>query len=140
MFCKNCGTEIGESKFCPNCGAASSANNNVASTHSTYYHEICDYSRDVNGLFVLGLLSLIFCMGIGLIFEIIFLVKSIQTKKYQALFDKDFALPDYPDEWEMLKSAQAKAKSGAIMYAIAAAITFLLLFIVGCFAFVLVIS
>lgn len=140
MYCKNCGTDIGESKFCPNCGASSSANNNVASTHSTYYHEICDYSRDVNSIFVLGLLSLIFCMGIGLIFEIICFVKGNQMKKYQALLDKDFALPDYPDEWEMLKSAQAKAKSGAIMYAIAVAITFLLLFLLGCFAFVNAIS
>lgn len=140
MFCKNCGTDIGESKFCPNCGASSSEVIKVASGHSAYYHQICDYARDVNSFFVFGLLSLIFCMGIGLIFEIICIVKGWQMKKYQALLNKDFALPDYPDEWEMLKSAQAKAKTGAIMFSIGYSVTALLLLILGSVAFVNAIS
>ena len=140
MFCKNCGTDIGESKFCPNCGISSSETVNVTNGHSAYYHQICDYARDVNSIFVFGLLSLLFCMGIGLIFEIICCVKALQMKKYQTILAKDFSLPDYPEEWEKLKSAQAKRKSGAIMFSIGFSVTVLLLFILGCVAFVNAIS
>lgn len=141
MFCKICGTDIGESKFCPNCGASSSATSSVVSSHSAYYHQICDYARDVNSFFVFGLLSMLFCMGIGLIFEIICLIKGTAMQKtYQSILAKDFALPDHPDEWEKFRNAQAKHKSGSIMFAIGFGVTVLLLFILGCVAFVNAIS
>ena len=54
--------------------------------------------------------------------------------------NSDFTLPDYPDEWEKLRSAQGKAKSGAIMCSIGIIVTVLLLFILGCVAFVNAIS
>lgn len=136
MFCKNCGAEIGESKFCPSCGASSSATSAVVSGHSAYYHQICDYSREVNSFFVFGLLSLIFCMGIGLIFEVICFIKGMKMKKYQNLLAKDFTLDDYPEEWEKLKGAQAKFKSGYLMFAIGVCVTFVLLFALGCVTFI----
>ena len=136
MFCRNCGTDIGENKFCSHCGTASTPQSNIVSGHSTYYHQICDYAREVDSFFVFGLLSLIFCMGIGLIFEIICYVKSIQMKKHKVILEKGFTLPNYPEEWEKLKSAQAKHKSGYIMFAIGYAITATSMFILGVIAFI----
>ena len=140
MYCKNCGIDIGENKFCPNCGTASAAQSSTTSSHSAYYHQICDYVRDSSSIFVFGLLSLIFCMGIGLIFEIIYYAKEKDMKKYQAILAKDFTLSDYPYEWEMLKSARAKHASGATMFSIGVCVTAILLFILGCVAFVNAIS
>ena len=116
-FCKNCGTNIGNNKFCANCGTPS----NIASyapspsnRHSAYYHDICDYSRAAKSVFVFGLLSLIFCMGIGLIFQIICFIKIPRLSKYDTLLIKGIKSA-LPEEIETLKAAKKSASSGTTM-------------------------
>ena len=132
-YCRNCGTNVGDSKFCANCGTAiadTTPNVNVTTSngYSTYYPQICEYERQATGIFVFGLLSIIFCMGIGLIFEIINIVKSCKMKQFQPLMANDLPITN-PVEIEKLQNARRKHKTGAILSSIALIITGVLLFV-----------
>ena len=74
-YCKNCGADVGENKFCANCGTAvtetvTGVSTTPTNTYSDYYAQICEYARNATSILVFGILSLVCCMGIGLIFEI----------------------------------------------------------------------
>ena len=73
----------------------------------------------------MGILSLICCMGIGLIFEIIAIVISTKIKKP---FEHGDALTN-PVEIAMLNTAKSRHKVGATLASIALVITGILLFI-----------
>ena len=135
-YCKNCGTNIGESKFCSNCGQPSAETTITTATPTTsptatsnvfsaYYPELCAYSSNATKMFVFGILSLIFCMGIGIIFEIINIVISVKIKKP---FEHGDKLTN-PVEIAMYNTARSRHKAGAIMSSIALVITGILLFI-----------
>ena len=130
-FCKNCGADVGESKFCANCGTAVAETTSTQTTsngYSDYYPQICEYERRASGIFVFGILSLIFCMGIGLIFEIICIVKSNKIKQLYAILSKDLPITN-PIEIEKLQNAKRKHKTGSVLASIALIITGILLFV-----------
>jgi hypothetical protein len=132
-YCRNCGTNVGDSKFCANCGTAvadTTPNVNVTTSngYSTYYPQICEYERQATGIFVFGLLSIIFCMGIGLIFEIINIVKSCKIKQFQPLMANDLPITN-PIEIEKLQNAKKKHKTGEKLSSIALIITGVLLLV-----------
>lgn len=127
-FCKNCGTNIGEANFCPACGQATTETaqpQNSNTGFSEYYPELCEYSSRATKIFVFGILSLIFCMGIGIVFEIICLALSFKIKKPFEHRDKLIT----PAEIAMCDKAISRHKSGAIMSSIAVIITGILLFV-----------
>ena len=78
MYCKNCGNDIGDSKFCPNCGqnATSEASNTSANTQkrSEVYEKYLATSRIIGltGSAITAALAIIgFCVFIfGLIFAL----------------------------------------------------------------------
>lgn len=130
-FCKNCGADVGENKFCAKCGTAvadTTPNVTTSNGFSDYYYQICEYERSAGSFFVFGILSIIFCMGIGVIFEIICVVKSIKIKQFQALMVNDLPITN-PVEIEKLQNARKKHKVGTILAAIALIITGVLLFL-----------
>ena len=135
-YCKNCGTNIGDSKFCQNCGHPSAESSTATATptpsptastngFSKYYPELCTYSSNATKIFVLGILSLIFCMGIGIIFEIISIVISAKVKKP---FEHGDKLTN-PIEISMYNTAKSRHKIGAILSSVALVITGILLFV-----------
>lgn len=127
-YCKNCGTNIGESKFCSNCGQAAAETVQPTITKngfSEYYPKLCEYSSNATKIFVFGILSLIFCMGIGIIFEIISIVISVKINKP---FEHGDKLTN-PVEIAMYNTARSRHKAGAIMSSIALVITGILLLI-----------
>ena len=131
-YCKNCGTNVEDSKFCPNCGTAvadTPTNVTTSNGYSTYYPQICEYERQAIGIFVFGILSIIFCMGIGLIFEIIVLIKSGKMKQFQPLMADNLPITD-PVEIDKLQNARKKHKTGAILSSIALVITGILLCVI----------
>lgn len=134
-FCPNCGNNVGESNFCPSCGtaikpeseavkqapAAPLLNNNG---FSPYYPELQQYASRATQMLVFGILSIVFCLGIGLIFEIIALIIS-------AKIGKPFAHADEltnPVEIAMYNKARSRHKIGATLASIALIITGILLF------------
>ena len=137
-YCKNCGTNIGDNKFCQNCGQPSVESTTATATppqtptdaptnngFSAYYPELCTYSSNATKMFVFGILSLIFCMGIGIIFEIIAITISIKIKKP---FEHGDKLTN-PVEIAMYNTARSRHKAGATMASIALIITGILLFV-----------
>ena len=132
-FCPNCGNNAGESNFCPSCGtaikteaakqapAAPQLNNNG---FSPYYPELQQYAGRATQLLIFGILSIVFCLGIGLIFEIIAIIIS-------AKIGKPFAHADEltnPVEIAMYNKARSQHKIGAILSSVALIITGVLLF------------
>ena len=131
MFCKNCGADVGNNKFCANCGTAvveTAPSANAFNGYSSYYPQICEYERKAISIFTFGILSIIFCMGIGLIFEIINIVLSSKIKQFQPLLANDLPITN-PVEIAKLQNAKGKHKVGAILTSIALIITGTLLFV-----------
>lgn len=134
-FCRNCGADVGDAKFCHACGQATTATEasqpqyaqppKTANGHSEYYPSLCEYSSNATKLFVFGLLSIICCMGIGLIFEIIAIVISSKIKKVYEHGDK----LTNPEEIAMYNSAVSRHKTGSVLACIALSITGVLLFV-----------
>ena len=132
-YCKNCGADVGENKFCANCGTAvtetvTGVSTTPTNTYSDYYGQICEYARNATSILVFGILSLVCSMGIGLIFEIICIAKSNKANKQLAILNGDLNLTN-PVEIDTLQSAKRKHKTGSILASIALIITGILLFI-----------
>ena len=131
MFCKNCGSDVGENKFCANCGTAVADTNFSIATpsgYSSYYPQICEYERKATSILVFCILSLVFCMGIGFIFEIVSIIISSKMKQFLPLSEKDLPITN-PIEIDKLNNAKRKHKTGAILSSIALVITGILLFV-----------
>lgn len=93
--------------------------------YSQHYSELKLYSSRATALLVFGILSIVCCMGIGLVFEIIAIV--ISSKMPKAI-EYGEQLTN-PEEIAMLNSAKARHKTGATLASIALLITGILLFV-----------
>lgn len=128
-YCKNCGEKIEDGQFCTKCGTAVPTSDTyvvISKQYSPYYQQISAYYDKARALFTLGLLSLIFPIILGFIFEFIYTIISARMKA----FPINVNLSNYPEEQEMLRKALKKHKAGVVMYSIALVITWLL---GGCF-------
>ena len=136
-FCRNCGYDVGDAKFCPSCGTSTSGTETAADTAATtttatvgggfseYYPELSLYHSRATKILVFGILSIIFCMGIGLIFEIITIILSAKIKNVFPHGDK----LTNPIEIAMYNTASSRHRVGSILSAIALLITAVLLYI-----------
>ena len=97
--CPECNNLISDkAATCPTCGCPISANNTQQSNsvggfripsqinplntqHTSMYPQIRAFSDDVKTLYVLGILSIVLCLGIGLIFEIAYMIKFKKVKR-----------------------------------------------------------
>ncbi len=145
-YCTNCGFFVGESRFCANCGTAVQSKVNDAAesnqpqvnaynnqppvsvtqtveARSPYYDQIISYHRAVRSYFTCGLLSLILCVGIGSIFQLISFIKTFTLIRYGRLFDYKDVIKNYPREWEILTNARRKHNKGRTMFIIGTALT-----------------
>ena len=76
MFCSKCGKEIfNEAIVCPHCGCATNNyEKNTVNTgigHSADYPQLNRFSEQVKTPYVLSIVSIILCLGLGFIFAII---------------------------------------------------------------------
>ena len=127
-YCKYCGTNVENSNFCPTCGHATAEPTQPTMRNdgfSEHYPTICEYSSNATKMLIFGILSLVFCMGIGLIFEIICIVIGNKLKKIADYSDK----LTNPTEIEMYNAAKSRHKTGVTLSAIAIIITGILLFV-----------
>ena len=106
--CPECGKPISDkAQSCPHCGYPIAANANqwgapvgaypyappinaMNSPRSSLYPQIRAFADEVKTIYVLGILSIVCCLGIGLIFEIINLVK---IKKLTVPDTKQISVP-----------------------------------------------
>lgn len=94
MFCSKCGKEIhDEAVVCVHCGCAVGGNTiPKARQHSEDYSKFKAFQENVNTINILGILSLVLCLGIGIIFQIINIVK---INKYVNKAERGFVLPEF---------------------------------------------
>lgn len=130
-YCSTCGKEIQDAAvICPHCGCptanyqATQQTNNVH-THSDYYPKLKEYAGRVNSIFVFSILSLALCMGIGIIFAIINLIKINTLKPFD--YGKNLTNPTEIAEYNAIEK---KLKTSRIMTAIGLGIAFILIFII----------
>ena len=128
-YCQKCGQQIhDDAVICIHCGC-SSEGVTKKDTQSPDYYRLEAFKSDANSVFGLGIISLVLCMGIGLIFQIINLTK-IRNYNYQQgkLAFPELNLTSQKDIYEY-ESAKKKFQSGATMTGIGFAITIILLFV-----------
>lgn len=94
MFCSKCGKEIhDEAVVCVHCGCAVGGNAiPKARQHSEDYPKFKAFQENVKTIHILGILSLVLCLGIGIIFQIINIVK---INKYANKAERKFVLPEF---------------------------------------------
>ena len=138
-FCENCGKQMNDdAKFCSGCGSptsnyykqqsqaqaqpqmqqqAYSAPQYSTPQHSPYYAQLREWKGKVTTYFIFSLISIITCMGIGIVFSIIACVigKKIPPFPYA---DKLTS----PEEINIYNAAQAKIKSSGLLALLGGAI------------------
>lgn len=127
-YCSKCGKELmDEAVICVGCGCAVETDNK-ANAKSADYSKLMAFTSEANGIFVFGILSLALSLGIGLIFQIINMVK---VSKYRVKGQKEFNYPQFnlTDRNDILayESAKKKIKTGDALTAIGFAITWILI-------------
>lgn len=133
MFCPKCGKQIDDNSiFCPNCGNPCSdtfsggygqrPNNNYGYQNNQYSNgynaSLSQYEGSVTSAFVLGILSLVFSMGIGFIFEIINWVKMGKLNNFYVSTNN----PMEAQRYEAAKRKLAKARTMTLVATIISAI------------------
>ena len=110
MFCSKCGKElVDEALICPHCGCGTSNFNRASqpqsapvSTHSEHYPALKAFSDEAKNLQTLGILSAVFCFGIGIIFAIAIWVKQGFLPQ-DRIPNLNLTLPDEIAEFESAK-------------------------------------
>lgn len=125
MYCKKCGKEIfDEAVVCPHCGCSTenyqtSSNNNVSDAD---YPKFQAYKEKVNSAFILAIISLVTCLGIGIIFELIWLFT------FRKLTVPNIKLKN-PRNIAEFESTQRKFKNANIIWSVAWLISWLIIII-----------
>jgi len=130
-FCAKCGKEIhDEAVICVHCGCAVASSSKTSGSGKSTDGKFLSFVNDSKSIFVLGIVSLLLSLGIGIIFQIINLVK---LKKYTdkasgKITPPEFDLTDSGD-LIMYEDAKKKLKLGQILTSIGLIITGLSLFV-----------
>jgi len=137
-YCHNCGSKMEAGNFCPNCNEQISLQPHIVmktESHSQFYKDICDYENYINKAelflnissiillpsFFLGLLAIF----VSLIFYFVGVFFYGRTKNYKEICDKNFSIPNFPDEIRIIKRANEKSgqvKTAIIIYIVSFAI------------------
>lgn len=109
-FCSKCGNQIhDEAVICVHCGCSIESKPNK--TDSNEYSKLIAFVNEAKTIRTLGIISIVLCLGIGIIFQIINLVK---IKKY--LQNKAFVFPELnlsdPADIRLYEEAKKKIESG----------------------------
>lgn len=99
MFCSKCGKEIlDEAVICCHCGCAtqnyaSHIEKNVNGSKNKKDPKLIEFIGSVNSAYTLSIVSLVLCLGIGLIFELINAAKisKLQKENLQLASEDDIA-------------------------------------------------
>lgn len=94
MFCSKCGKEIhDEAVVCIHCGCAVGGNNfQHTQQHSVGYSKFKAFQENVKTIYTLGIVSLVLCLGIGIIFQII---NNGKIYKYYNKQERKFIFPEF---------------------------------------------
>ena len=110
MYCSKCGKEIfDEAVMCPNCKTMISTEiiSNKNTVSQSIHPNEDDLRNDIQTIKVLGILSIIFCLGIGFIFAI------IGTIKIRKIFQTNYVIPNINE-----KEIQNEIKLSNIFFSI----------------------
>ena len=108
MFCSKCGKEIAdEALICPMCGCATINYKNPTTSNtacSNDYVAIKEFEDKVKSIHVVGVISLVLFLGIGIIFSFVVWFKAVGIHIPKVT-------TTHPNEIAMLESAKRKLKS-----------------------------
>ena len=144
MFCSKCGKELNdEAVICTGCGCptknynagalkdtpVSSPSNSAPAAAPGFYSsadslaaQVATYSQEVNSIWVLSLLSLILCLGIGFIFGIISIVKSKNLPSLTSEPTDQRLIMEYETARHKLKTANKMLLAGIVICVLVAMI------------------
>lgn len=94
MFCSKCGKEIhDEAVVCIHCGCAVGGNSiQQSQQHSVGYSKFKAFQENVKTIYTLGIISLVLCLGIGIVFQII---NNVKIYKYYNKQERKFIFPEF---------------------------------------------
>lgn len=79
-FCSKCGKEIhDEAVICIHCGCGVEGAPKATNIDNNEYSRLTAFVQESKSIYTLGIISLVLCLGIGLIFQI---VNYVKLKKY----------------------------------------------------------
>lgn len=97
-FCSKCGKEIhDEAVICVHCGCSVGGSQNKKPTKTdnadnAEYNRLMAFVNEAKTIHVLGIISIVLCLGIGIIFQIINMVK---IKKFVVQGQKELNFPEF---------------------------------------------
>ncbi len=138
-YCSKCGKEIhDEAVICVHCGCAVESAAAPKREDSNEYNRLMSFVNEVKTVHVLGIISLVLCLGIGIIFQLINLPK---INKYWKKAEKAYVFPEFnltnPHDIELYENAKKKFKQGQIMTSIGFGVSIALIFFAIWFGFVM---
>ena len=107
-FCSKCGKELmDEAVICPGCGCAvGSGPRPMAEQHSEFYLTVKRFSDQVKPVYTISIVSIVLCLGIGIIFAILSMVRSSKI----VVPELSLTNPSEQAEFESAKKKLALAK------------------------------
>ena len=107
-FCSKCGKELmDETVICPGCGCATgSSPRPMTAQYSEFYQAVKQFSDQVKPIYVLSIVSIVLCLGIGIIFAILSMVQSSKI----VVPELPLTNPSEQAEFESAKKKLALAK------------------------------
>ena len=151
-FCENCGKQLADdAKFCSGCGSPTTSfykqqnqaqaqpqpqpqqfyQTQTTPQHSPFYNELCEWRRKTTTYFVFSLISIITCMGIGIVFSIIACVIGRKIPPFQHA-----NMLTAPEDINLYNETQSRIKTSGTLAVIGGAINVVLWSLVILFAYI----
>ncbi len=130
-FCSKCGKELhDEAVICVGCGCPIETVPKTAKNEDiNEYNRLMAFVREVKTMHILGIISLVLCLGIGIIFQIINIIK---LNKYMDRKAKGYKFPEFnltnPNDIALYEDTKKKYKAANTMTGIGLLISILLIF------------
>lgn len=137
-YCSKCGKELfDEAVICVGCGCPVESHT-AKKTDNNEYNRLMTFVQEVKSVYALGVVSLVLCLGIGIIFQLINLPK---INKYWNKSARTYVFPEFEltnsHDIQMYADAKRKFKQGKVMTSIGFGISIGLIFFAVWFGLVM---
>ncbi|MBQ3182726.1 MAG: hypothetical protein IJB24_05430 [Clostridia bacterium] len=133
-FCSKCGKEIhDEAVICVYCGCSTEPSV-PKNTHTPEHNKLMSFVNEAKSIYIFGILSIVLCLGIGIVFQIINILKlnKYSDRQVKALVFPKFELTDSADV-TAYEDAKKKIKLASTLTGIGFGISIAVIFL--CFWF-----
>lgn len=116
-YCSKCGKEIhDEAVICVHCGCAVESAKERKTESVAVNKGLAEFVSEAKTIHILGIVSIVLCLGIGIVFQIINILK---IKKYSQKGNKNLVFPEFDlkstNEVVMYEDAVKKIKTAQML-------------------------